>query len=104
MATIKVGEYGFNIDVYTGVDLAAYDTAVLKLADPDGNTASLTASIVDNDNSAGQADDIVRYSVASGTFDEAGMWRRWVVVSVAGGTAQQIGDAVHFLVKAEGVP
>lgn len=98
---VKVGEYGFNIDIESGQDLSSHDTFKVYIKDPSGNSASYTASRVDNDDDAGDSDDIVRWSVTD-VFDEDGVWTKWATATDTGGTMSWISDAEEFLVKDPG--
>ena len=101
VATWQVGEAYFNVDIYSGQDLSSFATFVLKLKDPSGNTSSLTASRVDND-TAGVADDIVRYTMASGVLDEEGVWTYWAHVSGGTGVGPWISEPYERMVRTEG--
>lgn len=88
LAGIHVGDYGHSItltflDIDTGsaADISAYTTGQsMTLEDPAGVQSSVTAAFV-TDGTDGQID----YTVASGLFDQAGVWYIRGVVTAASG-------------------
>lgn len=91
----QVGKITFiDVDTDAAADISGYSTTIqMILTDPDGNAATKTAAF-DSDGTDG----IIKYTIASGDFDEGGNWQVRGVVKSASAT---LSTEVHtFLVLA----
>jgi hypothetical protein len=78
-----------QIDLVIHVDITGAGTVQIKYRKPSGATGAWTATVVDAE------DGWLRYTLASASNDESGVWFVWPYIvqadaSVVKGTAQQI--------------
>ncbi len=96
---IYVGQSALALDLDTCVELVAEGavSAIMKFVRPDGTTGEWTAEVAPTG-----LPTVVRYNVVGGTIlDQAGLWKRWCVVTFAGSKTAP-SDAVYFNVEEEG--
>ena len=68
MTNIMAGAIGINLRVETGVDLTGYNSALIKVLNPDGTTSSWTPDSVDEENG------YLYYETVDGDFDDDGQY------------------------------
>ena len=74
-STLEVftGAYGFDLVIDTNLDLTAATVIKLRIKSPSGTV--VTKNLSDADVDAPASDGIVRYTVASGDFSAAGLYK-----------------------------
>lgn len=82
--TIRVGESGKPIRLWTKFDMSSYTSLTMVFTDPDGNTftrtdgssppVSLGSKIVDEDLGVINANEYMEYQCLASDFDQEGTW------------------------------